>query len=234
MKVFKHIFHALLDTLLPRSCSVCGKALVSHEKHLCTGCILDIPCTRFHEKKFNEMEQLFAGKTHIEKAMGYFYYEKGSPYANILHNLKYRNEPLLGKWLASEYAKILKRNNTLADIDCIIPIPLHYTKLASRGYNQSEFIAQGFGEVLNVPVITDIIEATKSHESQTRKGIYERYKNTQGIYKAIGKEQLAGKHVLIVDDVVTTGATLLSAAQSIANVPGIKISLATLAVARLN
>lgn len=234
MKIFRTICDSLLDTLFPRSCAVCGKTLASHEKHLCASCLLDMPCTNFHKSKFNAMEQLFAGKTPIEKATGYFYYEKGSPYANILHNLKYRNEPLLGEWLGARYAKILQADNIFSDVDYIVPIPLHRTKLATRGYNQSEHIARGIASVLNVPVSTDIILADKSHESQTHKGIYERYLNTQNIYKANGKDRLIGKHVLIIDDVVTTGATLLSAALTIADVPGIKISLATLAVARLD
>lgn len=195
--------------------------------------MLDIPITGFHLQKFNAMEQLFAGKILIERASGYFFYEKGNPYANILHDIKYRNQPQMGRHLATIYAKELISSNYLSDIDCIIPVPLHHKKFIKRGYNQSEYIANGFADSLKVPVYTDIITAKRNHESQTNKGIYERWLNTQDIYMAQDTEIIENKHILIVDDVITTGATLLNAASTIADVPGVKISLATLGVARL-
>lgn len=229
----KNIASALLDMLFPRICPVCDTVLTSHEKHICTRCLIDIPITRFHTEKFNPMEQLFAGKILIERASGFFFYEKGNPYANIIHDIKYRNQPQLGRFVARIYAKQLASCNYFDDIDYIIPVPLHSRKLRKRGYNQSEAIAQGFADVFNIPVLTDVIIATRNHESQTAKGIYERWLNTQGIFEAQNTLPIEGKHVLIVDDVVTTGATLLSAASSIANISGIKISLATIGVARL-
>lgn len=233
MKIFKDIAHSVLDVLFPRSCSVCGKTLAAHEKHICTACTLNIPYTCFHEVNFNPMEQLFAGKILIERAVGCFYYEKDNPYSNILHDIKYHNIPTLGRYMARNYAQTLVGCGLFSDIDCIIPVPLHISKRIRRGYNQSEHIARGLADILNVPVMTDIIIAEKGHETQTNKGIHERWLNTQGIFSAQDKDCLKDKHVLIVDDVVTTGATLLSAALTIADVPGIKISLATLGVARL-
>lgn len=232
-KTLKYIGNSLLDVLFPRLCPVCNTTLLSHERHICTKCSIDIPRTRNHLQDFNAMEQLFAGKTPIEKAVGYFFYEKGNPYSNILRDIKYRNKPQLGQHIATLFAKELLDNNIFKDIDCIIPVPLHHSKKLKRGYNQSEYIAQGFAQVLGIPVFNDIIIADKSHESQTNKGIYERWLNTQDIFSAQNTTLLENKHVLIVDDVITTGATLLSAALTIASVPGIKISLATLGVARL-
>lgn len=233
MMNIKTLGRSLLDMLFPRICPVCESSLLSHEKSLCTKCLLDIPITGFHLQKFNPMEQLFAGKIQFEKATGYFFYERGNPYANILHDIKYRNQPQTGRHLAAVYAKELVSCNFFTDIDCIIPIPLHHKKLVKRGYNQSEYIAKGFADSLNVPVFTDVITAVKNHESQTSKGIYERWLNTQDIFMVQNTEIIENKHVLIVDDVVTTGATLLSAATAITHVPGIKISLAALGVARL-
>lgn len=233
MTSIKDIFNGFLDTLFPRICPVCNKVLLSHEKHLCTKCHIDIPRTRYHLQDFNAMEQLFAGKTPIEKAVGYFFYEKGNPYSNILHDIKYRNKPQLGQHVAKLFAQELISQDIFKDIDCIIPVPLHHRKKTQRGYNQSEYIAKGFSEVFDIPVYNDIIVAHKSHESQTNKGIYERWLNTQNIFSAHDTQTIENKHILIVDDVVTTGATLLSAALTIASVPGIKISLATLGVARL-
>lgn len=233
MTSIKDIFNSFIDTLFPRICPVCNNVLLSHEKHICTKCRIDIPITRYHMQEFNAMEQLFAGKTPIEKAVGYFFYEKGNPYSNILHNIKYRNNPQLGQYVAKLFAQELLSRNIFRDIDCIIPVPLHHRKKIQRGYNQSEYIAKGFSEVFDIPVHNNIIIAHKSHESQTNKGIYERWLNTQNIFSAQDTQVLENKHVLIVDDVVTTGATLLSAALTIASVPNIKISLATLGVARL-
>ena len=233
MTSIKDIFNSFIDTLFPRICPVCNNVLLSHEKHICTKCRIDIPITRYHMQEFNAMEQLFAGKTPIEKAVGYFFYEKGNPYSNILHNIKYRNNPQLGQYVAKLFAQELLSRDIFKDIDCIIPVPLHYRKKIQRGYNQSEYIARGFSEVFDIPVHNNIIIAHKSHESQTNKGIYERWLNTQNIFSAQNTQVLENKHVLIVDDVVTTGATLLSAALTIASVPNIKISLATLGVARL-
>ena len=233
MTSIKDIFNSFIDTLFPRICPVCNNVLLSHEKHICTKCRIDIPITRYHMQEFNAMEQLFAGKTPIEKAVGYFFYEKGNPYSNILHNIKYRNNPQLGQYVAKLFAQELLSRDIFRDIDCIIPVPLHHRKKIQRGYNQSEYIARGFSEVFDIPVHNNIIIAHKSHESQTNKGIYERWLNTQNIFSAQDTQVLENKHVLIVDDVVTTGATLLSAALTIASVPNIKISLATLGVARL-
>ena len=233
MTSIKDIFNSFIDTLFPRICPVCNNVLLSHEKHICTKCRIDIPITRYHMQEFNAMEQLFAGKTPIEKAVGYFFYEKGNPYSNILHNIKYRNNPQLGQYVAKLFAQELLSRDIFRDIDCIIPVPLHHRKKIQRGYNQSEYIAKGFSEVFDIPVHNNIIIAHKSHESQTNKGIYERWLNTQIIFSAQNTHVLENKHVLIVDDVVTTGATLLSAALTIASVPNIKISLATLGVARL-
>ena len=233
MTSIKDIFNSFIDTLFPRICPVCNNVLLSHEKHICTKCRIDIPITRYHMQEFNAMEQLFAGKTPIEKAVGYFFYEKGNPYSNILHNIKYRNNPQLGQYVAKLFAQELLSRDIFRDIDCIIPVPLHHRKKIQRGYNQSEYIAKGFSEVFNIPVHNNIIIAHKSHESQTNKGIYERWLNTQNIFSAQDTQVLENKHVLIVDDVVTTGATLLSAALTIASVPNIKISLATLGVAKL-
>lgn len=233
MTSIKDIFNSFIDTLFPRICPVCNNVLLSHEKHICTKCRIDIPITRYHMQEFNAMEQLFAGKTPIEKAVGYFFYEKGNPYSNILHNIKYRNNPQLGQYVAKLFAQELLSRDIFRDIDCIIPVPLHHRKKIQRGYNQSEYIAKGFSEVFDIPVHNNIIIAHKSHESQTNKGIYERWLNTQNIFSAQDTQVLENKHVLIVDDVVTTGATLLSAALTIASVPNIKISLATIGVARL-
>lgn len=231
--LMKRIISDISDLLFPRTCPVCGKVLSPHEKYVCPECMLNLPRTQLHEHKFNAIEQLFAGKTPIQRATGYFYYEKGNRFSSILHRLKYHNMPELGQWLATKFAEEISPCGFFNDIDAIIPIPLHYTKLAKRGYNQSAYIAQGISNATGIPVIA-AVKSIKAHSTQTRKGIYERHINTTGIFGISRPELLEGKHVLIVDDVVTTGATLLSCAELLnSTVHDIKISVATLAVTRL-
>lgn len=231
----RRIISDISDILLPRTCPVCGKVLPAHERHICGACMLNLPRTQLHEHHFNAMEQLFAGKTPIERATGYFFYEKDNRYAGILHRIKYYNDPKLGEWLAAKFAAEIAANGFFDGIDVIIPIPLHRSKLIKRGYNQSEYIARGISKATGIPIDTGIIRATKPHATQTRKGMYERYLNTIGIFGIKHPERVEGKHVLIVDDVVTTGATIISCASLLhSEISGITVSAATLAVARLS
>ena len=221
------------DLIFVRVCPVCGSVLSVDERHICAACMLDLPRTLMEGERMNSVEQLFAGKTPIERATGYFYYERHSRYASILHSLKYRNDPYLGEWLAGRFAAEIAQSGFFDAIDVVVPVPLHYTKLAQRGYNQSECIARGIARTIGVPVVK-ALRADKPHATQTDKSAEERYFNVQGIYSARHAERVEGKHVLLVDDVVTTGATLLSCALTLRSAaPGIKISIATLAVARL-
>lgn len=227
-------WQCILDVIMPRTCCMCSKALTIQEKHLCTKCMHDLPRTNFHRYEFNTMEQLFPGKTPIVRASGFFFHEKNSVYAAVIQHIKYHNMPLMGRWLAQKYAREIKESGFFNGIDYIVPVPLHKWKKMKRGYNQGEYIAKGLADELGIPLLTDLIIATKEHPTQTHKGIYERWLNTQGIYEARNLSRIEGKHVLIIDDVITTGATLISCAKTIANTPGVKISIATLAVARLD
>ena len=233
ISTIKQWFGAALDVVLPRSCPVCGKALGSDEPWLCRRCLRELPLTHLDQVPFNAMEQLFAGKVPIERATGYFYYEKGSPYAAILHDIKYRHVPRMAQWLA---ARALREMPPFANgITTVVPVPLHADKLARRGYNQSEYIARGVAQATGATVV-QAVKAVRSHTTQTHKGALERWQNIQGAYGlARGMEQrLAGMHVLLVDDVVTTGSTLEACAATLLDVPNITVSLFTLAVARLD
>lgn len=231
----KQYLQAAADVVLPRTCPVCKRALVADERYVCRSCMNTLPRTHLHEIDFNVMEQRFAGKVRVEHAAAYFYYEKGNPYASIIHDIKYRNMPDMGKWLAARAASEMKGSEIFQNTDVIVPVPLHIDKLAQRGYNQAECIAQGIAQVTGATVCNAVV-ARKPHNTQTQKGAYERWQNTRDTYalneKLIG--ELTGKNVLIVDDVVTTGATLLACAEAIAHIPGVKISLFTLAAARLD
>lgn len=234
--IFNHLkdtAQTVLDQFLPRQCSVCGKILSASETDLCQSCLISLPLTNFHKLKFNEMEQLFAGRTPICRATGYFFYEKASPYANILHDVKYRNMPQISYHLSLQAAHQLQADGFFAGIDAIIPVPMHKLKKAMRGYNQAEQIALAISKVIGVPVVNNI-KAIKPHETQTHNDRDERWENAQEIYASTNTHELVGKHVLLVDDVVTTGSTLLACAKTIENVPNITISIFTLAVSHLS
>ncbi len=227
------VLRAIADMLFPRICPVCGKALNIDEKFVCALCMAQLPRTGYHDVEFNPIEQLFAGKIPIERAAGYFFYERGGRHASILHSIKYHNQPRMGEWLARRFAMEMKSSGFLDDIDVVVPVPLHRGKLAVRGYNQSVYIGKGFSGVIGCSV-RQLVKAVKGHETQTHKGQHERLLNTVGVYSATDEAvNFKDKHILLVDDVITTGATLLSCAEALRQVADMRISVATLAVARL-
>ncbi len=229
----KQLFQAFADVLMPRTCPVCNCVLSSSEPFVCRKCLQGLPTTLFERRQFNAMEQLFAGKTPIERAWGHFYYQKSSPYTKIIINTKYHNMPKMGTWFGHYTATIAAKHGCFDGIDLIIPVPMHHDKLASRGYNQADYIAKGISQASGIPIGHNIA-AIKPHNTQTRKTILERWHNTQGLFSAVCPDELIGKHVLIVDDVVTTGATMLACAKAIENIADIKISLMSLAVSKLD
>ena len=182
MKI-KDLFTSAASVLMPRTCSVCGKPLDLDEKFLCRGCLMKMPRTHYEDITFNPFEQLMAGKVPVEHCASYFFYHKADPYASILHDMKYRNMPTLGRWIAERAAREMMPSNFFQPIDAIIPVPLHYTKLASRGYNQSLYLAQGISRATGTPVVKGL-KAVREHSTQTHKDAVERMFNTQGMYAA--------------------------------------------------
>lgn len=233
LKTIKQWLGAAADVALPRLCPVCGKALDSDEQWLCRKCLAALPRTHYEDVQFNTMEQLFAGKVPIERATAYFFYEKGAPYANILHDVKYRSTPRMGQWLTSRAVHDMEASRFFEGIDAVTAVPLHRSKLAKRGYNQSEYLAKGIADALGIPYV-EILKAVRPHSTQTHKGALERWQNIQGNY-ALKKDadRLAGKHILLVDDVITTGSTLTVCATLLKTISEVKVSLFTLAAARL-
>ena len=234
-KTIKQWLGATADVVMPRLCPVCGNVLDGDERWLCRGCLAALPRTRYEEVDFNTMEQHFAGKVPIERATGYFYYQKSSPYAQILYDIKYRNRPQMGRWLAARAAGELRNSGFFDDIEVIVPVPLHPSKLAERGYNQSDYLARGLSQALGIPVI-DALKSTRTHGSQTRRSATDRWLNAQHTYalRQAKASQIENKHILLVDDVVTTGATLEACTRALLTIPGTRVSLFTLATARLD
>ena len=233
LKTIKQWLGAAADVIMPRTCPVCGHTLGSDERWICRKCLATLPRTHYEEVEFNTMEQLFAGKVPIERATAYFFYEKGSPYASILHNIKYHGMPRMGQWLTARAVSDMTESHFFEGIDVVAAVPLHRSKLAQRGYNQSEYLARGIAEAINAPCF-EALKAIRPHSTQTHKGAMERWQNIQGNYTLTkDADQLAGKHILLVDDVVTTGSTLTVCAALLKQIPGATVTLFTLAAARL-
>lgn len=226
-------FSDLLRIVFPDVCEVCGSSLVRGEEVICLKCDMNMPRTRVHNDSFNIIHERLAGKTPIERAAGYFYYYRESDYAAIIHNAKYNGRPIIARKLAMRFARELMADNFFDGIDLVLYVPMFFLKKIKRGYNQSEYIAQGISQATNIPIGHNLI-SKRSHSSQTKKNSYSRWLNAQGVYDVINPEELENKHVLIVDDVITTGATLLACCDVVHNaVPSATISVLSLAVTRL-
>ncbi len=221
-----------LSIVYPRVCEVCGRSLMRYESVLCRHCLDSLPRTQIHGDDFNLIHERLAGKVPIERAGAYFYYYRESPYAQLIHKAKYNSRPRIAKLLGLEYTYEISQSGFFKGIDLMLPVPLHWWKHIQRGYNQSEAIAQGIEKATGIP-IGDNLVARRGHSSQTAKGAYSRWKNTEDVFAVRNADELAGKHVLVVDDVITTGATLLRCCEAIHKAsPTTRISVLTLAAAR--
>ncbi len=220
------IWANLLSLFFPKTCLVCARPLADDEERICASCLCDLPYTRSHQKADSAVERLFIGKAPIDRAAAFFVYEKGSPIQRVIHALKYHDDPEIGVYLGRMAAKAILRESAFFEgVDLLLPVPLHRQRLRKRGYNQAERIAQGIHEITNLPVDTTSVIRHVGNESQTHKQVYERMANVCSIFKLVSSENLIGKHILLVDDVITTGSTLSSLSQVLLEIEGIKISV---------
>ncbi len=226
------LWNNLLDLFFPDSCRICGTPLVEGEEQLCLKCLCDLPQTNYHTVENNPVEQLFLGKNRIERATAYLRFEKGGSVQKLIHSLKYHGNKELGYLLGRQMAKRLNADQSpICNVDILLPVPLHPRKKRKRGYNQSEWIAKGFGSVLDIPIDTESLSRVTQTDTQTQKGVYERWRNVCSIFKVERPEALRGKHVLLIDDVITTGATLSACTEALSDIPDIKISVLAIASA---
>lgn len=230
MTLFNLVVQNLINIIYPKCCTACGNVLMYQEQELCTNCLYHIPKTRFHDDPANPVAQMFWGRVKLEYATSLFYYSKGSHYQKVMHQLKYKGKKEIGYELGKILGNELKKTK-FNTIEAIIAVPLHISKLKSRGYNQSEFIAKGIAETMYKPYIKNIIERIHANESQTRKNKYQRWKNVENIFAVQDTTSLQGKHILLVDDIITTGATLEACTHELLKIKNTKISVATLGMA---
>lgn len=235
MKMDKRIsfWHRVINLIAPEACMVCGARLGIDEQVVCTACNLHLPRTGFVATPYdNVMARRFWGKIPIERAAALFFYEAGSEVSHIIHNLKYHNHPEVGVVLGRMAAEEMAHFDFFDGIDIIMPVPLERKHQRHRGYNQSMEIAQGVSMVTHLPIVKDAVKRTTFHGSQTQKSVAQRMENVEGAFCLTGKADLTGRHVLVVDDIVTSGATICSCVEPMLTIPGLKVSVFSLGVVR--
>ncbi len=188
----------------------------------------DLPLTKYWKRMDNPVEKLFWGKIKIERASSMAFFKKGNKVQKLMHELKYNGAEEVGYILGNRFGECLS-DSDLSNVDVIAPVPLHHSKLKKRGYNQCDSIVEGLAEVMQKPVVHQAVRRLKYNESQTRKGVYDRWLNVRELFRVETPECFQHQHVLLVDDVVTTGSTLEACAGAILSVPGAKVSIAALA-----
>ena len=223
---FKNLFYLFY----PRVCPGCLKSLVENEEFLCMECLCQLPKTNYHRCPENPAFERFLGKMPVCSAVSYLYYNKGGLGQKLVEEIKYRGNIYLGEWLGIQLANDMCSSGFFEDIDYLIPVPLHSSKQRKRGFNQSEVLAKGIASITDIPVENGILYRQKANVSQTRKGVYERWKNTEGIFNIKNGARVGEKHILLIDDVLTTGATLEACMQPFLKEKNVRISVLTLAI----
>ena len=232
MKSYANILSSLLHLFYPHNCLGCGSDIIEKENFLCLECINNLPHTGFALHANNPVEKIFWGRIPVVAGMSEFYFSKDSIIQNLIHEFKYRGNKNLGLYLGKIIGKTMLNSNRFSNIDFLIPLPLFTEKEFKRGFNQSSILCSGIKEVMNIPVITKNVIRRIHTETQTKKGRIQRWENVEKSFSVIEPEMLKGKHILLVDDVITTGATIEACGREILKTEGIQMSVASLAISK--
>ena len=223
--------NSILELFYPSVCAACGNTLFRWEHLVCTHCRSFLPKTGYEQNADNPLARLFYGKVRLKAVTACFFFSKDGKVQGLIHELKYRGNAEVGIFLGQELGKSIKDAPLFQGIDYLIPVPLHPKRERERGYNQSMMIAQGIAEVTGIQIGGDYLYRKVNTSTQTHKNKEERWRNVKDIFELRHAEQLQGKSVLLIDDVLTTGSTMESCALKLSTVPGITISCATAACA---
>jgi ComF family protein len=219
-----------LAMLFPHNCLSCRSLLERNEEMICTQCRYALPQTSFHLQADNELTRKFWGRVPLKYAFAYLRFVKKGTVQTLLHQLKYNGKQEVGEILGKWYGNELKKSNLAGEFDLVLPVPLHATKLKKRGYNQCDSIAKGLAEGLEISWDREILVRQKANISQTRKDRIERWENVADIFMLQQAEKIKNKNILLVDDVITTGATLEACSLALQNADCKSLSIAGLAV----
>ena len=220
-----------LHLAYPQMCVACGADMPAGRACFCLRCRTKLSPTEMHLHRDNEFTERFWGRLPLQSAAAMYYFTRKSPIQRALYQLKYQNQPQVGVKIGREFGAILLQSPVFQTIDGIVPVPLHPRKERMRGYNQSALLAQGLGEAMGVPVVTRALVRSLFTDTQTHKKRMERFENVEEVFAIQRPADLRGKHLLLVDDVMTTGATLEPCGQLLLSVPGTTLSMATIAIA---
>lgn len=231
MKLFKKLLSSTLHLFYPHLCAGCGNDLLDENNLLCLTCINDLPYTHFETWEDNPIERIFRGRISLKDASAQFYFEKGSLMQSLVHQLKYKGNRKLGYYLGELMGRQLLDSGRFTSIDMIMPVPLYPEKERRRGYNQAAVICEGMSSVMKIPVLNNILVRQRSTETQTRKHRPERWQNVTGSFALREEDFCKHKSVLLVDDVITTGATLEACAGVFNTLQDVQVSIVALAQA---
>jgi ComF family protein len=231
MQSLNTFFTDTLHLFYPTVCNGCGSDLLQKNDLLCLKCLHNLPNTNFAQHANNPIEKIFWGRIPLVAAHTEFYFAKESLIQQLIHQLKYKGNQDIGIYLGSLMGRSLLDSNRFKMIDYLIPLPLFMDKERKRGYNQAAVICKGLSDIMNIPVLSGIVTRSRFTETQTKKHRTERWENVAGSFIITEKEKLIGKNVLLIDDVITTGATLEACGLAMLQAADVKLSIATLSIA---
>ena len=224
------MFHDFINLFYPKTCNCCERPLLDHEKVICTSCLHQLPLTNFQPNNENQADKVFYGRAEINAAYALLLFRKKNMVQLLLHQLKYKRQFEISYFLGEWTGEILKNSNRFTNIDMVIPVPLHKKRLKERGYNQTEGFAKEIAKSLNAEYRDDLLTKTSSSKKQALKNRISRWNLMEQSFQLTNASAVSGKHILLVDDILTTGATLEACINCLRNSEKIKISIATMAI----
>lgn len=227
----RDLWAGFLHLLYPELCVACGNDLPYSNTCFCVRCSTKLAPSDMHHSADNEFVTRLWGRLPLEHGAAAYYFTRNSPIRRAIHHLKYKNQPDIGQMLGRQFGRKLIQSPYFQQLDAIVPVPLHPRKERLRGYNQSAMFALGLSEALQVPMFQRAMTRHAFTETQTRKKRMERFENVGTVFSVVQPEKLRGKHLLLVDDVLTTGATLEVCGQKLLEIPGTRLSCVTMAIA---
>ncbi|MFD0963248.1 ComF family protein [Pseudofulvibacter geojedonensis] len=225
------MYKYLINLLFPKLCVGCEDLLNGNEIFLCNKCLHLVPCTNLHTIEGSMIKDLFYGSVCLEQATALFYFHKDGIVQKLMHHLKYKGQEGISSYLGNWLGEDLKSCNAYKDIDIVIPVPLHTKKLKSRGYNQVDGFGKAIANKLKVGFVNNVLIRDKNTHTQTKKSRWKRWKNVDTIFMLDSTKTalLKGKHILLVDDIITTGSTIKACAYELLKIPNVKLSIAVMA-----
>lgn len=231
MALLKEIPLGIKHLFFPHLCAGCGTDILPDDSLLCGQCLMALPPTLYAQYSGNPIEKIFWGRMPVAAAHSEFYFAKETMIQHLMHQLKYKGNKQIGVYLGNLMGRTLLNSSNFKSIDALVPLPLYPDKERKRGYNQAAIICSGMSETMNVPVYSNVLIRRRFTETQTKKHRTERWENVDGSFDVQNESKIKGKHLLLVDDVITTGATLEASGSRLLQIEGVKLSIATLATA---